>query len=78
MQLIRDILTNQKEVKHLCFFVQQDERTGQIKMNLSTCTINKNLVFSDENACLNKLVELLLELKGLEKWALNKINRESK
>lgn len=77
MQLIRDILTNQKEVKHLCYFVQQDERSGQIKMEISAVTITKKYVFSDENACLNKLVEILLEVKSLEKWALNRINRES-
>ena len=77
MQLIKEILINQKEVKHLCYFVQQDERSGQIKMELSAVDINKKYVFSDENACLNKLVDILLEIKGLEKWALNRINRES-
>ena len=76
MEKIKRVLENQKEIEHLCYFVYQDERTGSITMQLTTVDITKKLKFKDEITCLNKLVDVLFELKKLEKWNLNKQKKE--
>lgn len=57
---------------HLCYFVEMDERSGQIKMQLSVLDFEKTFKFRNEDACLNKLVEILKDLKSKEKYYLKK------
>lgn len=68
MDLIKRILENQQEVKYLCYFIFQDERTGQITLNVSTIDIVKKRKYRTEQDCLDKIVDLLFELKKLETW----------
>lgn len=70
MKQIKRILENQNEVQYLAYFLTQDERTGLISMELGTCGISKKFKFRDESACLTKLVDILFELRKLEKWAI--------
>lgn len=67
---ISEILENQKEVQHLCYFLHVDDRSGILTMYLSTVDINKQMKFSNESTCISKLIDVLFELKKLEKWAL--------
>jgi len=69
MDQIKRILENQKEVKYLCYFLFQDERDGHIELHCSTLDIVKKRKYKSEQACLDKLIDLLFELKKLEKWA---------
>lgn len=72
LSVIKQILENQKEVKHLCYFVEMDERSGKIKMHLSVLDFEKTYKFRNEDTCLNKLVEILKDLKSKEKYNLKK------
>lgn len=67
---VRAVLENQKEVQHLCYFLNMDDRNQEISVYLSTVDIIKIRKFRDENACIAKLIDILYELKKLEKWAL--------
>lgn len=73
MTQILEILENQKEVKYLTYFISQDQRLGTLSIKLSASSINKQYKFKDEDACLSKLYDILLELKRLETWALKKM-----
>lgn len=68
MEQISRILENQQEVKYLCYIIIKDERSGVIRMEMSTLDIYKKFKFKDENSCLSKLVDILFELKKLERW----------
>ena len=70
MKEIKRILENQNEVRYLGYILIQDYRTGEIKLEMSTCSITKLFKFKDENSCLNKLIDILFDMKKLEKWAL--------
>lgn len=72
MQEIKKILDNQQEVKYLTYFISQDERTGRVDLELGAVDIVKKYSFASENACLNKLIEILLDLKRLESWSLKR------
>lgn len=74
MTQILDILKNQKEVLYLTYFISQD-KLGIIKLKLCTINISKQYKFQDENACLNKIIDILLELKRLEKWAIGRLGK---
>lgn len=71
MDNIRRILENQQEVKYLTYFVYE-EKTGTIKIELATLSISKNYKFRTVDGCLNKLVDILFELKKLENWMIKK------
>ncbi len=62
------ILENQKEVKYLTYFIYLEKDDG-IVIELSSVGISKKYKFRDNKACLNKLVDILFELKKLETWA---------
>lgn len=70
MDQLKEILENQKEVQYLAYFVVQDDRTDRIELNLYTSGISKKYFFQDESACLNKIIDILYELKRLERWTL--------
>lgn len=72
MEQIKRILENQNEVQYLTYFLSQDEKTGIISAELSTCGITKKFKFKNEDACLIKIIDVLLDLKSLEKWALKR------
>jgi hypothetical protein len=68
------ILQHQKEVKFLTYIVLQD-KAGVIQLKLSAVEVNKSYKFKDENACLNKIIDILFELKRLETWSINKVEK---
>lgn len=70
MTQLKQILENQKEVQYLAYFVIQDDRTDRIELNLYTSGIAKKYFFQDESICLNKIIDILYELKRLERWTL--------
>lgn len=72
MKDIKRFLENQQEVKYLCYFIIQDDRTGKIEMELGTCGVTKKCKFRDAESCVAKLIDLLFELKKLEKWSLGR------
>jgi hypothetical protein len=71
---VKRILDNQKEVSYLTYFFYFEKDNGVV-LELATVGVNKKYKFSDEKACLCKLVDILFELKKLESWA---IKREGK
>lgn len=75
---IKEILDNQKEVQYLCYFLTLDDRTNYITVYLSAVDINKKMIFKDENTCIAKLIDVLFELKKLERWSLLRQEREKK
>lgn len=77
MMLIKDILEKQKEVQHLAYFVVQDLRCDNIELHIYTVDIYKKYKFRSEEACLTKLVDILKELKLLERWAIKRLERSS-
>jgi hypothetical protein len=76
LEEILKILENQKEVKYLTYFIVQD-KLKVIKLKLGTVNINKQYKFQDESACLNKIIDIILELKRLEKWALGRLEKNN-
>lgn len=76
MRQLLEILEKQQDVQHLTYFLSQD-RLGIIHVKLSACTINKKYKFKDENACLNKIIDILYKLAELEKWAIKRAEREN-
>lgn len=70
---IKRILENQKEVKYLTYLVDQHE-DGTIKLDLASAGVTKMFKFRTEKDCLNKLVDILFELKKLEAWMLKKMD----
>lgn len=76
MEQIKLILESQQEVNHLTYFIVQDDKTGVIRFSIGTIGIVKKYLFLDESSCLNKISEILSNLKSLEKWAIARIERE--
>lgn len=74
MDDILRILENQKEVQHLTYFISRN-RLGVLQLKLATLEINKNFKFKDENACLNKIIDILFELKKKESWSLKRMEK---
>lgn len=72
MDDIKRILENQKEVQYLTYFVSQDDKTGFVEAELATLHISKQYKFRNSDGLLNKIVDILFELKNLEKWAMKK------
>lgn len=70
-----DVLQNQKEVKYLTYFVTQD-KVGLIKLNISAAGVSKKYKFKSVDACLSKIIDILLELRGLEAWSLRRLEKE--
>lgn len=75
MQELLRILENQQEVKYLTYFVSQD-RLGTLKIKLGAAGIEKMYKFSDENACLTKIIDILFKLKQLEAWNLKRTEKQ--
>lgn len=75
MNDLKKILETQREVKYLTYLVYY-KNSGVIELKLSTLGMDKNYKFNSENDCLSKIIEILLELKSLEKWMETKINKE--
>ena len=75
---ISEILKNQQEVQYLCYFLHLDDRTGVLTAHLSSVDISKKMKFKDENTCITKLIDVLFELKKLERWSLLRQEREKK
>lgn len=75
MQNILEILENQQEVKHLTYFVTKN-KFNVIEIKFGLFESQKIYKFSDENTCLSKLVDILLELKKKEKWFLKKLEKK--
>jgi hypothetical protein len=75
---VKTILDNQQEVKYLTYFISQDEKTGHVEAELSTLHITKQYNFKNSAGLLNKLVDILFELKRLEKWALTNLDKGKK
>lgn len=65
------ILNNQKEVKYLTYFGYLEKDNG-IVLELATVGVSKKYKFRDEKACLNKIIDILFELKKLESWMIKK------
>lgn len=74
MDNILYILENQKEVQHLTYFISRN-RLGILQLKLATLEINKNYKFKDETACLNKIIDILFELKRKESWSLKRMEK---
>lgn len=72
MEQIKRILENQKEIMYLGYLLTQDERSGEVKMELGTTGIVRIYKFKDENACLVRLIDILFEVSKLERWALKR------
>lgn len=77
MNDIKRILENQKEVKYLTYLVII-KNNGEIKLTLSTLGMDKNFLFSTETHCLSKIIDILFELKSLEKWMEQKLLKEKR
>lgn len=69
---LKQILENQKEIKYFGYFINIDERTKKIKLELSASGIVRKYNFSNVDNCLNKIIEILQELKRLENYYLSK------
>lgn len=75
MNELLEILQNQREVKYLTYFVTQD-KAGLIKLNISAAGVSKKYKFKNIDACLSKIIDILLTLKGLEAWSLKRLDKE--
>jgi hypothetical protein len=75
MDDILRILENQKEVQYLTYFISRN-RLGVIQLKLATLEIDKKYKFKDENACLNKIIDILFELKKKEAWFLKRMEKK--
>lgn len=73
---IKDILENQNEVKYLQYFLVEDERSGEVILKISTVDGEKTLKYKDKSACLDKIVDVLFDLKKKESYCLLRIERE--
>ncbi len=64
----------QREVKYLTYIVLQD-KAGVIQLKLGSVGIDKKYKFKNESACLNKIIDILFELKRLEAWSLKRVEK---
>lgn len=69
------ILENQKEVKYLTYFIYLEKDDG-IVMELSSVGVSKKYKFRNNTACLNKIIDILFELKKLETWTIKREDRK--
>lgn len=74
MQEVLRILENQQEVEYLTYFVTKN-KFNVIEIKLGLFDMQKSYKFSDESSCLNKLVDILFELKKKEKWFLKRLEK---
>lgn len=74
MDEILRILEMQREVKYLTYIVLQD-KVGLIQLKLSAVGVTKQYKFKDESACLNKIIDILFELRRLEAWSISKLEK---
>lgn len=72
LKILEQILKNQNEIKYFCYFVVYEEKTGIVKMHLSASGITKKYKFKSIDLCLNKITEIINDLKNLEKYYLSK------
>lgn len=69
---LREILENQQEVKHLSYLAYMDERTNKVTLNIGAAGFDKEYKFKTVDECLSKIYDILIMLKGKEKWTLSR------
>lgn len=69
---VEDVLLNQQEVMYLTYLVYSDVRTGVVTMIIGAAGFDKEYKFKTVDECLSKIYDILIMLKGKEKWTLSR------
>ncbi len=69
---VEDILLNQQEVMYLTYLVYSDVRTGVVTMIIGAAGYDKTFKFKNVDKCLEKLYDILIDIKRKEVWTLNR------
>ena len=72
LEVLEQILKNQNEIKYFGYFLDYDDRTGLVKMELSASVITRSFKFKSLDLCLSKITDILRNLKRLEDFYLSK------
>lgn len=69
---VEDILLNQQEVMYLTYLVYSDVRTGVVTMIIGAAGFDKEYKFKNVDKCLEKLYDILMNIKRKEAWTLSR------
>ncbi len=72
IELIQEILEKQNEIKYLGYLLIVDYRTGEVSLKMSASGVSRNFKFKNMNECLNKIIDIIRQLKRLETYYLRK------
>ncbi len=74
IELLQEILEKQNEIKYLGYLLIVDHRTGEVSLKMSASGISRDFKFKNINKCLNKIIDILQQLRRLETYYLRKQN----